>query len=85
MRAGLEISATAERQLKRLPARDLEAVVAAIQQLATNPRPRGSRKLAGYRDVYRIRVGVYRVLYSVERKRVVIVILEVGHRKDVYR
>jgi mRNA interferase RelE/StbE len=81
----LEISATAERQLKRLPRRDLGAVVEAIERLRSNPRPRGSRKLSGYRDVYRIRVGVYRILYSVERALLLIVILKVGHRKNVYR
>lgn len=81
----LEISASAERQLKRLPVRDLRSVVAAIQKLRVNPRPLGCRKLSGYRDVYRIRVGVCRVLYSVERARLVIIILKVGQRKDVYR
>ena len=81
----LEISATAERQLKRLPARDLRHVAEAIQALGGDPHPRGSRKLQGFADVFRIRVGRYRVLYSVERRRVVVVVLKIGQRKDVYR
>lgn len=84
-RYSLEISATAERQLKRLPRRDLGRVVDAIQALADQPYPPGCRKLTGYRDTYRIRVGVYRVLYSVDRGHIVVVILKIGHRKDVYR
>lgn len=81
----LEISATAECQLKRLPRRDLGRVVDAIQALAAQPCPPGSRQLSGYDDVYRIRVGPYRVLYSVDGRRIVVVILKVGHRRDVYR
>ena len=84
-RYSLEVSATAERQLKRLPRRDLARVVDAIQALGDRPYPPGCRKFSGYGDVYRIRVGVYRVLYSVDRGRIVVVILKVGHRKDVYR
>ena len=53
--------------------------------LAEDPFPRGARKLTGYDDVYRVRVGRYRILYSVSQGRLVIVILKVGHRKDAYR
>ncbi len=53
--------------------------------LAEEPHPRGSRKLSGYDDVFRIRVGRYRVLYSVFERRLVIIMLKIGHRKDIYR
>jgi mRNA interferase RelE/StbE len=53
--------------------------------LADQPRPRGSRKLTGYDDVFRIRVGRFRVLYSVSDTRLVIFILKIGPRKDIYR
>jgi mRNA interferase RelE/StbE len=52
--------------------------------LAENPRPQGSQKLSG-RDRYRIRQGVYRIVYSIEDDRLVVVVIKVGHRKDVYR
>jgi mRNA interferase RelE/StbE len=81
----IEISATAERQLRGLTRQDQMRILRAIQQLAEAPWPQGCRKLAGYDDVFRIRVGTYRVLYSVDRQRIVIVIFKVGHRKDVYR
>lgn len=81
----IEISRTAEKQLKKLPEQDQLRVVRAVLTLAEEPHPTGSRKLSGYDDVFRIRVGRYRVLYSVFESRLVIIILKVGHRKDVYR
>jgi mRNA interferase RelE/StbE len=81
----VEISATAERQLRRLPHDDQVRVVRAALALGSEPRPPGSRKLQGYDDVFRIRVGTYRVLYSVEGRHLLVIILKVGHRKDVCR
>jgi len=81
----VEISRTAERQLRQLPAQDQLRVARAMVALGREPSPRGVRKLTGYDDVYRLRVGRYRVLYSFEERRLVIVILKIGHRKDVYR
>jgi mRNA interferase RelE/StbE len=81
----VEVSATAERQLRRLPRTDQVRVVRVIQALAADPRPPGCRKLSGHDDVFRVRVGRYRILYSIEDRRLVIVVLKVGDRKDVYR
>jgi mRNA interferase RelE/StbE len=81
----IEISGTAERQLRRLPPPDQLRVARAIVALGREPLPRGVRKLTGYEDVYRVRVGRYRVLYSIEEGRLVVIILKVGHRKEVYR
>ncbi len=79
----IEISRTAEKKLKKLPEAQQLRVVRAILPLAEEPRPRGSRKLTGYDDVYRIRVGRFRVLYSISESRLIILILKIGHRKDV--
>lgn len=81
----VQISRSAERQLAKLDGDTQRRVAAAMRSLAREPRPRGCRKLIGYDDVYRIRVGRYRLLYSVSHETVVIVILKVGHRRDVYR
>ena len=81
----LEISRTAEQQLKKLPRDDQERVLEAILRLGEEPLPRGSRKLAGYEDVFRIRVARYRVLYSVSSRKLIIIVFKVGDRKDVYR
>jgi mRNA interferase RelE/StbE len=81
----VEVSETAERQLRRLQKRDRASVLAAIADLARAPRPPGCRKLTGFDDVWRIRVGTHRVLYSIEDRRLIVIILKVGHRKDIYR
>ncbi len=83
-RYSIEISRTAEKQLKKLDPDDRLCVAKAMVALA-DPHPQGSRKLTGYDDVFRIRVGRYRVLYSVTGKKLIIIILKIGHRKDVYR
>ncbi len=81
----IEISRTAEKQLRRLPRADQARVVRTMRTLADNPFPRGARKLSGYDDVFRVRTGRYRILYSVSERTLVIVVLKVGHRRDVYR
>ncbi len=81
----IQVSRTAERTLSKLPVDGRERVVGAIQALAQNPFPAGCRKLTGYDDVFRIRVGPYRVLYSVNAGALIVIVLKVGHRKNVYR
>ena len=65
--------------------KDRQCIVAGIRLLADDPRPPGCEKLAGEDDRYRIRVGRYRVIYSVGDEELVVVVVRVGHRKDVYR
>lgn len=65
--------------------RDRQRIVASIRSLADEPRPAGSEKLSGQRDRYRIRIGHYRVIYSIEDKDLLVFVIRVGHRKDVYR
>jgi len=81
----VEISRTAEKQLRALPRGEQERILRRILALADDPLPRGSRKLGGYEDGYRIRVGRYRILYSVGGRELVIIILKIGHRREVYR
>lgn len=57
----------------------------AIETLATNPRPQGSTQLSGGNGEYRIRVGNYRVVYDIEDDELVVLVLRVGHRREVYR
>ncbi len=81
----IEITHSAEKQLQTLRRDDQQRLATAMLALAEDPRPRGSKKLPGYEDVFRIRVGRFRVLYSVAKKRLVILILKIGHRREVYR
>jgi len=81
----VELTRTAEKQLRRIAKRDRNRLVEAIQRLVDRPRPHGARKLQGYDDVYRIRVGQYRVVYEILEDRVIVIVLKVGHRKDIYK
>jgi len=81
----IEVSATAERQIRKLRREDQLRVLRAIQPLATEPNPPGARKVRGYPDVFRIRVGTFRILYRVEGRRLLIIILKLGHRREIYR
>ncbi len=80
----LEVSHTAHRQIRRLPAQTQERVNRAIALLAENPRPPGAKKLTA-RDGYRVRVGDYRILYQVDNGAKVVIIYRVMSRGDVYR
>jgi mRNA interferase RelE/StbE len=80
----IDVSATAEKQIRKLGRDDQLRVLRAIRALAGDPWPTGCRKLQGWDDVFRVRVGPYRILYSVENKKLLIIVLKVG-RRDVYR
>jgi mRNA interferase RelE/StbE len=75
----------AEKDLSRLTSEIHERVLAAIQGLATNPRPAGCRKLAGSKHDWRIRVGDYRVVYEIAGEIRVVRVTRVRHRREVYR
>ena len=65
--------------------RDRQRIVARILALADEPRPIGSEKLAGQSERYRIRVGRYRIVYSIRDDELLVLVVRVAHRKDVYR
>ena len=81
----LKISSSAERSLKKIPKKDLRKVVELIQTLSIQPYPPGCRKLSGEEYVYRARQGNYRVIYEVQDKQLIVLVLKLGHRKDIYR
>jgi len=81
----IEVSATAEKQIRKLKREDQIRVLRAIRPLATEPIPPGTRKVRGYDDIYRIRVGTFRILYQIQGRRLLIIILKIGHRRDIYR
>jgi mRNA interferase RelE/StbE len=80
----LEILRSAQRQLAKLEPRDQDRIIAAIRGLTRNPRPSGSKKLSG-RPAWRVRVGDFRVIYEIHDERLLVTVVAVGHRKDVYR
>ncbi len=77
--------ASACRELRRLDRSVIPRIHETVRLLAENPYPQGCRKLQGCEDAYRVRVGDYRVIYEVVEQRLIIEIVRVRHRKDVYR
>jgi len=81
----LLIKASAAKELRAIPnKRDRQRIVKRILGLETDPRPPGSQKLSG-RERYRIRQGQYRIVYGIETDELVVYVVKIGHRKDVYR
>ena len=77
----IEYSDAAAKAIRKFPADIQRRIIARIESLADNPRP---IKLSGH-DAYRTRVGDYRIIYAIADERLVVVIVEVGNRKDIYR
>jgi mRNA interferase RelE/StbE len=80
----ITISKTAQKQLDKLPDKIAELLIDAIADLADDPRPSGCKKLKG-RDGYRIRKGDYRIIYDIFDNILLIDIITVGNRKDIYK
>jgi mRNA interferase RelE/StbE len=80
----LLIKPSAAKELEGLPLKDRRRVATRLQRLASDPRPTGAEKLSG-QDKYRLRQGDYRVLYSVDAAALTVVIVKIGHRREVYR
>ena len=80
----LEIAPSAAKELSQIPRKDLRRIVARIQALADDPHPPGGQKLCA-QEKYRIRQGDYRVLYEIEDDVLVVYIVKIAHRRDVYR
>jgi mRNA interferase RelE/StbE len=77
------IKASASKEIKKLPKKDLQRIVDKIQALSLDPRPAGCEKLSGD-DKFRIRQGNYRIIYLIEDDRLIVIVIKVGHRRDVY-
>lgn len=84
MKYEITIERNALKALEKIPTVDRNKIVRFIESLENNPRPVGVKKLIG-RDGWRIRIGRYRVIYEIEDRICHILILDVGHRKDIYR
>jgi mRNA interferase RelE/StbE len=80
------ISESALKQLHRFQKHVVKKIDAAILKLGINPRPAGVKKMKGVsEDLYRIRIGDYRIIYSIEDVIKLVDVRQVGHRKDIYR
>ena len=81
----VSIKRSAVKEIEAIPRKkERRRIIRRIGQLADNPRPPGSSQLSGH-DRYRIRQGVYRIVYAIDDVEIVVVVVKVGHQKDVYR
>jgi mRNA interferase RelE/StbE len=86
----IEFTAKAEKELKKLPRQTVTKILDKVSHLSTEPKPHGHKKLTNFHipnapdELYRIRIGDYRVVYSIEEDVLTIAIVKIAHRKDVY-
>ncbi len=81
----VEVSKPAGKQIAALDRTVQNRIIDRLTPLGDNPRPAGSKKLAGPDAFWRIRVGDYRILYTIEDRRLVVLVIKIGHRREVYR
>ena len=74
-----------EKIMAKIPKRDQEAIVIKIKSLSKDPRPNGVKKLKGLEDSYRVRCGKYRIIYEIKNKELIVLIIDVDPRKDIYK
>lgn len=84
MRYTVEIYRSAQKHLAKINKRDRDKIFKAIRELGANPRPKKCKKLTG-REAYRIRIGDYRVIYEIYDNQLIVVVVTVGNRKDIYK
>ena len=78
------VSRTASKELNDLPVQVVNRIIPAIKKLGENPHPIGCKKLKGEQDAWRIRIGDYRVIYTIDDVVCIVDVRSVGHRKDIY-
>ena len=76
---------SAEKQLLKLPKSVGLKIIELIKQLPKNPIPGNAQKMSGFKNMYRIRSGSYRVVYSVDNEELIIEIIKIGHRQNIYK
>ncbi len=80
----IEFSKNAEREFLKISGKIRISIGRKIDSLTANPRPPGHKKLTGLDGLYRIRIGDYRVVYRIQDKQLIVLVVKIGHRKDVY-
>jgi len=81
----IEFKPSAAKEFSQLPKNVQKRITIKVNTLADNPRPRGVEKLEGRENRYRIRVGDYRVIYEIHDEVLLVLVVRIGHRREVYR
>ncbi len=84
MSYAIRITKKSQKVLSKIPSHYQENIITRIRNLSANPHPEGCKKLTG-RDAWRIRVAQYRILYEINQNELIILIIKIGHRKDIYK
>lgn len=87
MKYFVEVSCDILRYIEKFQRKDVIRIIEKIESLAINPRPIGCIKMRGskYEETYRVRTGDYRIIYSIEENKMAVLIVDVDHRKDIYK
>lgn len=85
MKYQVQVVACAKKALKKIESQYVKKIQQRIDMLETDPRHHGSVKLSGKQDTYRTRVGKYRIIYEVYDHKVLVIVVNIDHRKDIYR
>jgi len=83
-RYSLRFRASVAKDLRNIPKRDVTRILRRIERLTDDPRPRGCEKLSG-QECYRVRQGQYRILYEIKDDILIVTVVKVRHRREVYR
>jgi mRNA interferase RelE/StbE len=78
------LSSKAERQFFKLPENVADSIEEKMKKLSENPRPVGSKKLKGAKDTWRVRAGNYRIVYDIQDAILVVTVIKLGHRREIY-
>jgi mRNA interferase RelE/StbE len=81
----IELKPSAAKDLGRLPREVQVRIARRLDQLGQDPRPHGCEKVEGEEDLYRVRVGDYRLIYAVQDKVLLVLVVKIGNRREVYR
>ena len=84
MTYNIELSRSSHKALKDIPLADVKKIRDKIEKLKKEPKPNGCEKLEGSDDLYRIRSGDYRVIYQIFNKKLIILVVKIGHRREIY-
>jgi mRNA interferase RelE/StbE len=81
----VKFAPAAARQIKKLPASIQKRIIGRLEKLRTSPRPPGVKRLAGEENLYRLPTGDYRIIYQIQERVLLILVVKIGQRRDVYR
>ncbi len=80
----VEFAPLARRHIKKLPREVQKRIIERVEELASNPRSAGVKKLVSEESLYRVRIGEYRAVYQIRHRELIVLIVKVGHRREIY-